>query len=264
LEKRLPFTFEKVNFEPDGTFPHGVPNPMLDASRKQTSDAVLATHADLGIAWDGDFDRCFFCDEKGKFIEGYYLVGLLAESFLRRYPGSKIMYDPRLVWNTEAIIKKYGGVPVRSKSGHAFMKQCMRDNNVIYGGEMSSHHYYREFTYCDSGMITALLVLEIVCASGKKLSELVGDMEAKFPCSGEINRKVADSQAIFKKLRERYHEGTIDTLDGLSVAFDKWRFNLRASNTEPVIRLNVETKGDPALLKEKTEELLEQIGGEPA
>jgi phosphomannomutase len=218
----------------------------------------------LGIAWDGDFDRCFFCDEKGKFIEGYYLVGLLAELFLRRYPGSKIMYDPRLVWNTEAIIKKYGGVPVRSKSGHAFMKQCMRDNNVIYGGEMSSHHYYREFTYCDSGMITALLVLEIVCASGKKLSELVGDMEAKFPCSGEINRKVADSQAIFKKLRERYHEGTIDTLDGLSVAFDKWRFNLRASNTEPVIRLNVETKGDPALLKEKTEELLEQIGGEPA
>lgn len=264
LEKRLPFTLEKVNYEPDGTFPHGVPNPMLEASRKQTSDAVLAAHADLGIAWDGDFDRCFFCDEQGKFIEGYYLVGLLAESFLQRYPGSRIMYDPRLIWNTEAIIRQYGGVPVLSKSGHAFMKQCMREHNVIYGGEMSSHHYFREFTYCDSGMITALLVLEIVCASGKKLSELVGDMEEKFPCSGEINRKVADSKAIFDLLRTRYGAGKIDTIDGLSVAFDTWRFNLRASNTEPVIRLNVETKGDRVLLEAKTKELLEQIGGEPA
>ena len=264
LEGRLPFQMIKVNYEPDGTFPNGVPNPMLDASRKQTSDAVLAHHADLGIAWDGDFDRCFFCDAEGGFVEGYYLVGLLAESFLKRHPGSKIMYDPRLVWNTEAIIQQYGGVPVKSKSGHAFMKQCMRENDVIYGGEMSSHHYFREFTFCDSGMITALLVLQIVCESGRPLKELVRDMEEKFPCSGEINRKVDDAKAIFAALEKKYGTGTIDKVDGLSVAFDNWRFNLRASNTEPVIRLNVETRGDKALLKEKTDELSQQIGGEPA
>ena len=264
LEKHLPFQFIKVNYEPDGTFPNGVPNPMLEENRKATSDAVVKNQADFGIAWDGDFDRCFFCDETGKFVEGYYLVGLLAENFLHKYPGCKIMYDPRLVWNTEAIVRSHGGIPVRCKSGHAFMKQCMRENDVIYGGEMSSHHYFRDFTFCDSGMITALIVCEMLCSCGKKLSELIGSMEDAFPCSGEINRKVADSKAVLAKLEKKYKEGKADRLDGLSMEFPNWRFNLRASNTEPVIRLNVETRGDRQLLAEKTQELLQEIGGEPA
>ena len=264
LEKHLPFQFIKINYEPDGTFPNGVPNPMLEENRKATSDAVVKNQADFGIAWDGDFDRCFFCDETGKFVEGYYLVGLLAENFLHKYPGCKIMYDPRLVWNTEAIVRSHGGIPVRCKSGHAFMKQCMRENDVIYGGEMSSHHYFRDFTFCDSGMITALIVCEMLCSCGKKLSELIGSMEDAFPCSGEINRKVADSKAVLAKLEKKYKEGKADRLDGLSMEFPNWRFNLRASNTEPVIRLNVETRGDRQLLAEKTQELLQEIGGEPA
>ncbi|MBQ2221029.1 MAG: phosphomannomutase, partial [Acidaminococcaceae bacterium] len=264
LEKYVPFRFIKINYEPDGTFPNGVPNPMLEENRKCTVEAVLKHHADFGIAWDGDFDRCFFCDETGQFVEGYYLVGLLAEHFLHKYPGCKIMYDARLTWNTEAIVKSHGGVPVRCKSGHAFMKQCMRENGVIYGGEMSSHHYFRDFTFCDSGMITALIVTEMLCSCGKTLSELIGSMEDAFPCSGEINRKVTDSKAVLEKLEMKYKNGKADTLDGLSIEFPDWRFNLRASNTEPVIRLNVETRGNRTLLEEKTQELLQEIGGEPA
>lgn len=268
LEKHLPFELIKINYEADGHFPNGVPNPMLEENRKSTSEAVLKYGADLGIAWDGDFDRCFFCDEKGKFIEGYYLVGFLAWSFLKKHPGARIMYDPRLVWNTEAIIAKEGGVPVRSKSGHAFMKECMRTNDVIYGGEMASHHYFRDFSFADSGMITWLLVTEILSETGKKMSEHVAKMEEDFPCSGEINRKVENPDKILAALEEKYgkgeNAGEVDKLDGLSIAFDKWRFNLRCSNTEPVMRLNVETRGDRKLLAEKTAEILEQIGGEPA
>ena len=264
LEKQLPFRLVKINYEPDGSFPNGVPNPMLEECRKVTADAVVKHRADFGVAWDGDFDRCFFCDERGRFVEGYYLVGLLAENFLHKYPGCKIMYDSRLVWNTEEIVRSHGGTAIRSKSGHAFMKQCMRENDVIYGGEMSSHHYFRDFTFCDSGMITALIVSEMLCACGRKLSELVGQMEKAFPCSGEINRKVADSKAVIEKLKQKYKDGNTDTLDGISIAFPDWRFNLRASNTEPVIRLNVETRGNKQLLAEKTQELLEEIGGEPA
>ena len=251
LEKYVPFRFIKINYEPDGTFPNGVPNPMLEENRKCTVEAVLKHHADFGIAWDGDFDRCFFCDETGQFVEGYYLVGLLAEHFLHKYPGCKIMYDARLTWNTEAIVKSHGGVPVR-------------ENGVIYGGEMSSHHYFRDFTFCDSGMITALIVSEMLCSCGKTLSELIGSMEDAFPCSGEINRKVTDSKAVLEKLKMKYKNGKADTLDGLSIEFPDWRFNLRASNTEPVIRLNVETRGNRTLLEEKTQELLQEIGGEPA
>jgi len=264
LEKHLPFRFIKINYEPDGTFPNGVPNPMLAENRSYTANAVLQHHADFGIAWDGDFDRCFFCDENGKFVEGYYLVGLLAENFLHKYPGCKIMYDSRLVWNTETIVKQHGGTPVRCKSGHVFMKQCMRDNDVVYGGEMSSHHYFRDFTYCDSGMITALIVSEMLCSCGRSLSGLTGLMEDAFPCSGEINRRVADAPAILKRLKKKYENGKADELDGLSIEFPDWRFNLRASNTEPVIRLNVETRGNRKLLQEKTKELLNEIGGEPA
>jgi phosphomannomutase len=253
-----------VNFEPDGRFPNGVPNPLLPNNREATASKVRAEKADLGIAWDGDFDRCFFFDEKAEFIEGYYIVGLLAASFLQKDGHSKIMYDPRLVWNTEDIIARYKGTPVRCKSGHAFMKECMRKQGIVYGGEMSSHHYFRSFTNCDSGMIPWLLVTELISTTGKTLHEMVAAREAMYPCSGEINRKVADAKAVLAAVESQYHDGTVDKLDGLSVAYDKWRFNLRVSNTEPVIRLNVETKGDKALLAQKTKELLTTIGGEEA
>jgi len=264
LAKHLPFEFVSIFDEPDGSFPNGVPNPILMPNREATAKVVCETGADLGIAWDGDFDRCFLFDENAEFIEGYYIVGLLAEVFLLKEPGAKIMYDPRLTWNTEAILERDGGVPVRCKSGHAFMKECMRQNEVLYGGEMSAHHYFRDFSYCDSGMIPWLLVAELMCRSGKKLSELVGARVDMFPCSGEINRKVADSPAILKALEEKYADGEQDKMDGLSVAYADWRFNVRTSNTEPVMRLNVETKGDKELLVAKTAEILEIIGGEEA
>jgi len=264
LAKHLPFEFVSIFDEPDGSFPNGVPNPILMPNREATAKVVRETGADLGIAWDGDFDRCFLFDESAEFIEGYYIVGLLAEVFLLKEPGAKIMYDPRLTWNTEAILERDGGVPVRCKSGHAFMKECMRQNEVLYGGEMSAHHYFRDFSYCDSGMIPWLLVTELMCRSGKKLSELVGARVDMFPCSGEINRKVEDSPAILKALEEKYADGEQDKMDGLSVAYADWRFNVRTSNTEPVMRLNVETKGDKELLAAKTAEILEIIGGEEA
>ncbi len=264
LAKHLPFEFVSIFDEPDGSFPNGVPNPILMPNREATAKVVRETGADLGIAWDGDFDRCFLFDENAEFIEGYYIVGLLAEVFLLKEPGAKIMYDPRLTWNTEAILERDGGVPVRCKSGHAFMKECMRQNEVLYGGEMSAHHYFRDFSYCDSGMIPWLLVAELMCRSGKKLSELVVARVDMFPCSGEINRKVEDSPAILKALEEKYADGEQDKMDGLSVAYADWRFNVRTSNTEPVMRLNVETKGDKELLATKTAEILEIIGGEEA
>ena len=264
LAKHLPFEFISIFDEPDGSFPNGVPNPILMPNREATAKVVREKGADLGIAWDGDFDRCFLFDENAEFIEGYYIVGLLAEVFLLKEPGAKIMYDPRLTWNTEAILERDGGVPVRCKSGHAFMKECMRQNEVLYGGEMSAHHYFRDFSYCDSGMIPWLLVAELMCRSGKKLSELVGTRVDMFPCSGEINRKVEDSAAILAALEAKYADGEQDKMDGLSVAYADWRFNVRTSNTEPVMRLNVETKGDKELLAAKTAEILEIIGGEEA
>lgn len=264
LAKHLPFEFITLNEAPDGTFPNGVPNPLLLPNREATAKVVREHKADLGIAWDGDFDRCFLFDENADFIEGYYIVGLLAEVFLQKEPGAKIMYDPRLTWNTEAILEKNGGIPVRCKSGHAFMKECMRANGVLYGGEMSAHHYFRDFSYCDSGMIPWLLVTELMCRTGKKLSQLVGERVEMFPCSGEINRKVEDSAAVLAALAEKYADGQQDHTDGLSVAYDNWRFNVRVSNTEPVMRLNLETKGDVKLMEEKTKELLALIGGEEA
>jgi len=264
LAKYMPFEFITLNDTPDGTFPNGVPNPLLIPNREATAKVVRESGADLGIAWDGDFDRCFLFDEKADFIEGYYIVGLLAEVFLLKEPGAKIMFDPRLTWNTENILQRDGGVPVRCKSGHAFMKECMRNNGVLYGGEMSAHHYFRDFSYCDSGMIPWLLVTELICRSGKTLSQLVGERVEMYPCSGEINRKVENSAAVLAELEKKYADGEQDHLDGLSVAYDKWRFNVRVSNTEPVMRLNVETKGDKELLAAKTEELLAVIGGEEA
>lgn len=264
LAKYLPFEFITINETPDGNFPNGVPNPLLLPNREATAEVVRREKADLGIAWDGDFDRCFLFDEKADFIEGYYIVGLLAEAFLKKEPGAKIMYDPRLTWNTEAILQRDGGVPVRCKSGHAFMKECMRANGVLYGGEMSAHHYFRDFSYCDSGMIPWLLVTELMCRSGKKLSELVEERVELFPCSGEINRKVDNAPEILAELGRKYADGQQNHMDGLSVAYEDWRFNVRTSNTEPVMRLNVETKGNKELLAAKTAEILAVIGGEEA
>jgi phosphomannomutase/phosphomannomutase/phosphoglucomutase len=262
LESRLPFEFVKVQHAPDGTFPHGVPNPLLPEHRALTAEAVVQHGADFGIAWDGDYDRCFLFDETGRFIEGYYIVGLLAEAFLRKHPGARIVHDPRLTWNTVDIVTRGGGVPVMSKTGHAFIKERMRLEDAVYGGEMSAHHYFRDFAYCDSGMIPWLLVAELVSRAGRPLSALVEERMAAFPASGEINRSLADPPAVLARVEAHYRDRAlaVDHTDGLSMEFDRWRFNLRASNTEPLVRLNVESRGDAALMEAKTAELLELMG----
>ncbi len=262
IEPFLPFDFVKVHHEPDGNFPHGVPNPLLEENRGSTMEAIRASGADLGLAWDGDFDRCFFFDATGRFIEGYYLVGLLAETFLLKAPGSKIVHDPRLTWNTQAICEKHGGEAVQSKTGHAFIKERMRAEDAIYGGEMSAHHYFRDFAYCDSGMIPWLLVTELMCRTGKTLAELVDACIEEFPCSGEINNKIDDPKAALATVEAHYKDSAeaVDYTDGLSMSFGNWRFNLRMSNTEPVVRLNVESRGDYALMEAKRDELLSVLG----
>lgn len=265
---QIPISFIKVHHEQDGTFPHGIPNPLLPEGRADTRHAVLAHRADMGIAWDGDFDRCFLFDENGNFIEGYYIVGLLAEAFLKKQPGAKIIHDPRLTWNTIDIVQANGGVAIQSKTGHAFIKEQMRAEDAVYGGEMSAHHYFRDFAYCDSGMIPWLLVAELLCTTGKTLGQLVSERIAAYPCSGEVNFRVADVQASIGKVEAWFKQPLpnpplikggnktvlfpmLDTTDGLSMAFADWRFNLRGSNTEPVLRLNVESRGDVVLMQEK-------------
>ncbi|TCS41914.1 phosphomannomutase CpsG [Reinekea marinisedimentorum] len=262
LKKRgAPIEFVKINHEPDGTFPNGIPNPLLHDQQPVTGKAVKENSADLGIAWDGDFDRCFLWDEDANFIEGYYIVGLLAEAFLVQRPGSKIVYDPRLTWNTLEIVEASGGQAIQSVSGHAFIKEKMRAEDAVYGGEMSAHHYFKDFAYADSGMIPWLLVVDLLSRKGTTLKALVEDRMAKFPSPGEINSKVADADETMARVLEAYQAEAknIDRVDGLSVEFDNWRFNLRKSNTEPVIRLNVETRGDKALMDEKTQDLLALI-----
>ncbi|MCP5043926.1 MAG: phosphomannomutase [bacterium] len=266
LDSALPFEFIRLHHEPDGNFPNGVPNPLLVENRAPTIEKIKQTGADLGIAWDGDFDRCFFFDEHGQFIEGYYIVGLLASAFLDKQPGQKIVHDPRLTWNTLDIVASRGGESVLSKSGHAFIKERMREVDGVYGGEMSAHHYFRDFSYCDSGMIPWLLVTELMSTTGQSLSSLVQERMDLFPASGEINRRIADSAATIAELRSTYGASALDVdlTDGLSIEFADWRFNVRSSNTEPVVRLNVESRGDVALMREKTEELLAILGGEEA
>jgi phosphomannomutase len=258
LTQHVPIEFIKIHHQPDGSFPNGIPNPLLPESRADTADAVIAHNADMGIAWDGDFDRCFLFDENGDFVEGYYIVGLLAKAFLDKDPGSKIIFDPRVYWNTEDIVKSAGGVPIMSKTGHAFIKERMRADDAVYGGEMSAHHYFRDFAYCDSGMIPWLLVAELICTSKKALSNLVKERIAAFPSSGEINRTLTDPDAAITAVLAKYEaEATlIDYTDGIGVEFENWRFNLRKSNTEPVIRLNVESRADIPLMEAKTQELL--------
>ena len=261
LADHLPFDFIRIHHQPDGTFPNGIPNPLLPDNRAHTSRAVIENEADLGIAWDGDFDRCFLFDENGRFIEGYYMVGLLARAILADHPGEKIIHDPRLIWNTEKIVTEAGGTPVMSVTGHAFIKERMREENAIYGGEMSAHHYFRDFSYCDSGMIPWLLVVAILSKTGQNLSEMVDTMIEDFPVSGEINNRVDDPDLVIKKIEElcAKEKGETDYTDGFSFATDTYRINIRKSNTEPLLRLNVETRGDRMLLEKKTAELLDVI-----
>lgn len=260
LLPHLPLKIEKWHFEPDGRFPNGVPNPILEESRRGTVEAMKSGTHDFGVAWDGDYDRCFFFDEHGEFIEGYYIVGLLAHAILVDQPGSAIVYDPRLTWNTLEIVANSGGRAVICKSGHAFIKEKMRAEDAVYGGEMSAHHYFKAHWYCDSGMIPFLLVAKLVAHTGRSLGDLVGEMISKYPCSGEVNSTVSDVQTVLDRVEKTYGpDGKVDKIDGLSVEYDRWRFNLRGSNTEPVIRLNVESRGDRSLMQEKTSELLALI-----
>ena len=259
--KYLPCEIIPLFEEPDGNFPNGIPNPLLPENRGVTAEAVRRHGADLGLAWDGDFDRCFFFDENGEFIEGYYLVGLLAAASLRDHPGAAIIHDPRLTWNTIDMVEKAGGRPLMNKTGHAFMKERMRAEDAVYGGEMSAHHYFRRFSYCDSGMLPWLLVVQEMTLTGKPLSALVKAMQAAYPASGEINRRLADPEAALALIENIYQNEAkaVDRTDGLSLDMGQWRFNLRKSNTEPVIRLNVESRGDRALMEEKTAEILEML-----
>ena len=263
IEPFLPIEWVKVHHEQDGNFPHGVPNPLLEENRAPTIKAIADSGADLGIAWDGDFDRCFFFDDKGTFIEGYYIVGLLAEAALLKNPGASVVHDPRLTWNTIEMAEAAGGKAIQSKTGHAFIKERMRLEDAVYGGEMSAHHYFKDFFYCDSGMIPWLLVVELISKSDKSLTQLVEERMAKFPCSGEINSVLDDAPATLVKVEAHYASSgaEIDHTDGLSMNFGDWRFNLRASNTEPVVRLNVESRGDQALMEAKTAELLKLMKG---
>jgi phosphomannomutase len=259
----VPVQFIKIHHEPDGNFPNGIPNPLLPENRLATADAVLEHKADMGIAWDGDFDRCFLFDEKGQFIEGYYIVGLLAEAFLVKNKGGKIVHDPRLTWNTIDVVEKNGGLPILSKTGHAFIKERMRMEDAVYGGEMSAHHYFRDFAYCDSGMIPWLLVTDLLCTTGKSLSTLVEERMAAFPCSGEINYQVNDAKQVIEKIREYFSSSCVhqDETDGLSMEFSDWRFNVRMSNTESLLRLNVETRGLERLVCDKVQEIENLIQG---
>jgi phosphomannomutase len=259
LAEKLPVEFVRLHHEPDGTFPNGVPNPLLPDNREETAGYVLQHGADLGVAWDGDFDRCFFWDEKGTFVEGYYLVGLLALEMLKQEPGAKILHDPRLVWNTRELVSAAGGIPIVTPTGHALIKERMWQEGSIYGGEMSAHHYFRDFGCCDSGMIPWLLVCSIISRTGKPLSELVGERMRAYPVSGEINSVVDDPDGVIRRVEKHFSGGEKDDIDGLSLAFSDYRFNIRKSNTEPLLRLNVESRADEALLQEKTRELLSLI-----
>lgn len=261
LEGRLPFELIKICHQPDGSFPHGIPNPLLPENRALTRQAVREYGADLGVAWDGDFDRCFLFDEQGRFVEGYYIVGLLSRALLAANPGARIIHDPRLTWNTVDVVERAGGIPVQSKTGHAFIKERMRVEDALYGGEMSAHHYFRDFSYCDSGMIPWLMAAALMVGTDRPLSALVDEMMDNFPASGEINRTVSDPDLVIERLRRRFEGESkgVDLTDGLGLDMGEWRFNLRKSNTEPVIRLNVESRADRGLMEEKTGLILNLI-----
>ena len=263
MELGAPLEFIRVHHVPDATFPNGIPNPLLPENHPVTADVVKAEGADFGVAFDGDFDRCFFFDGAGRFVPGEYVVGLLAAIFLDKEAGGKIVHDPRVIWNTQDIVAGKGGVAIQSKTGHAFIKQTMRAERAIYGGEMSAHHYFRDFAYCDSGMIPWLLVAELVSKSGRSLTDLVRDRFAAFPSSGETNFRVADAGAVIDRTVAAYRDDalSLDETDGVSVAFADWRFNLRRSNTEPLVRLNIESRGGSEGLAARVSDIADLLGG---
>ena len=253
--------FVRVDHAPDSAFPNGIPNPLLPENHHKTADIVKDVGADFGVAFDGDFDRCFFFDETGEFIPGEYLVGLFASIFLAKEPGSTIVHDPRVIWNTQDIVSQKGGKAEQSKTGHAFIKQTMRKHEAIYGGEMSAHHYFRDFAYCDSGMIPWLLIAELISLKGKSLGDLVKDRVSAYPSSGEINFTVKDANSSISSVLENFKSQSkvLDEMDGYSLAFDNWRFNLRKSNTEPLVRLNIESRGPIINLESKVKEISELL-----
>ncbi len=259
--ENVPIEFIKLHNKPDGNFPNGVPNPLDIENRVETSQAVKQHNADMGIAWDTDFDRCFFFDEQGNFIESYYIVGLLAQNFVKNNPDEKIVHDPRLTWSTIELVHKNGGRAIQSKTGHAFIKERMRQEQAIYGGEMSAHHYFRDFYYCDSGMIPWLLIAELMSVHQQKLSSLVSEQMIEYPSSGEINRQVDDPDSIINKIKNKLASkaNSIENIDGLSMSFAQWRFNLRKSNNKSLLRLNIETRHDKALLQTKVASMLAMI-----
>ena len=258
LEGLLPIEFIKMDYEVDGNFPNGIPNPLLPENQSKTSARVIQEKADLGIAWDGDYDRCFMFDEKGNFVNGYYLVGLIAKEMLAQTPGAAIVYDPRLIWNTIDIVNEAGGTPIMSKTGHSYIKKVMRDNDASYGGEISGHHYFKEFSYCDSGMVPWLLMCALLSRTNSAMSDLMTAYQQSYPASDEINKQVDDPEAIIERVEKIYEQQAtaIDHTDGLSVDLDNWRFNIRMSNTEPLLRLNVETRGTEKSLTDAIDEVL--------
>ena len=262
-EAGAPIEFLRIHHAPDGSFPAGIPNPLLEENQPLTAEPVVAQGADMGVAWDGDFDRCFFFDHEGGFVPGEYVVGLLAEAFLAKVPGEKIIHDPRVIWATRDVVARMGGAAIQSKCGHSFIKQAMRETGAIYGGEMSAHHYFRDFMACDSGMIPMLLMIELVCRRGESLKAILAERRASYPSSGEVNFRVTDQAAVIARIETRYAPGaeSRDETDGLSLAFGDWRFNLRASNTEPLLRLNIEARGKPDLVAAKLAEMRALIEG---
>jgi phosphomannomutase len=250
-EMGVPLEFVRVHHSPDPTFPNGIPNPLLPENHAATADVVKEVGADFGVGFDGDFDRCFLFDGDGEFVPGEYVVGLLAEAFLTKEPGGKVVHDPRVIWNTLDVVSRAGGTAIQSKTGHAFIKETMRANGAVYGGEMSAHHYFRDFAYCDSGMIPWLIISELVSKSGRSLADLLASRRAAFPSSGEVNFRVTDADAAIAAVREAYSGGAeLDEIDGLSLSHAGWRLNVRKSNTEPLVRLNLEARGNAFNLSE--------------
>ncbi len=262
LLDRLGLDLVSAYWEPDGDFPDHEPNPLLPENRKFIVDRVRTEGAELGICWDGDADRCFFIDERGEFVDGGFLTALLARSMLAKWPGSGIVYDVRASRAVPDTVLEAGGVPHVNRVGHAFFKRAMRDHGAIFGGEVSGHYYFRDFYYADSGTIPALLVLELVSAQGRPLSELVGEFRERYFISGEINSEVADQGAKMEEIVARYDDGELSRLDGVSIDYEDWHFNVRPSNTEPLLRLNLESRVSREDMERRRDELLRLVRDE--
>jgi phosphomannomutase len=242
-------------FDLDGTFPNHPPDPLEEANRREIMERVAAEGAQIGMAWDGDADRCFFVDDTGQFVPGDFVTALLGESFVRKFPGSKVVYDVRASRAVFDRVQAAGGIALMNRVGHAFIKKRMRDENAVFGGEVSGHFYFRDNWYADNGMIPALLVLELLGREGRKLSELLAPLRSRYFITGEINSKVADVAGALRRLEERYRDAAITKMDGVSVDYADWHFNVRPSNTEPLLRLNLEASSEEDMVRRRDEVL---------